>query len=90
MKLGHLIFFAVSGLILARLLLDGDTDKLIAGSVLLCLAGVMIWFNRLWARYFLGFGFIESLASDFSNPERSSAAIAFLGWVLLLLLAVFL
>ena len=82
-------FIAISSLIIIRLFFVRDGDLVIAGSVLILFAGSMVWFNEFLAEYVLGVGFMELFATDFNNPERSSAAIAFLGWVMLLLLAGF-
>lgn len=79
-------FIGISILIIIRLFFFRDGELVIAGSVLILFAGSMVWFNEFLAEYVLGVGFMELFASDFNNPERSSAAIAFLGWVMLLLL----
>lgn len=60
-------------------------EKAVAVTMVILLAASMVWFNRFWANYILRFGFLESLASDFKSAERSSAAIALLGWAVLLL-----
>jgi len=82
----RIIFTAIGGSIIARLFLIDDLESTLVGmgSVLFC--GSMIFYNHLWAEYILPFGFWESKASDFKQPQNSAPAVAFLGWVFLLLL----
>lgn len=85
MSASRVVFVGISISLIAWLLLFRELEKAIAGSVLILLAATMVWYNSFWARYILRWGFLESFASDFKSAGRSSAAIAFLGWVVLLL-----
>ncbi len=85
MSFSRIVFIGLSIAMMAGVVLFGDMEKAIAVAVVILLAASMLWFNSIWANYILRFGFLESLASDFKSAEQSSAAIALLGWLVLLL-----
>jgi len=61
-------------------------DASIGIIIVLMIAGSMTLCSRFWAEYIIAFGFWERFAKDFKEPLNSQPAIAFLGWVLLLLI----
>jgi hypothetical protein len=82
-QLGSLIVAAL--IILRGITVRGwEEGGVIAITLIFILA--MIWFNEFWAKYILPFGWLESKAKDFKKAEYSAPAIAFIGWVLLLLI----
>lgn len=86
--MSRLIFIVIAGTIILRLFLVRGIEPATAGAVLVILIGTMVWFSDFWAEYILYFGFWESKAVDYKHPQRSTGAVAFLGWVFLLLLGV--
>ena len=83
----RLIFIAIALAVVARLYAVLGIEGVASGLVIVTLLGTMVWFNEFWAEYLLPFGFWASKASDFKTPQRSAAAVALLGWVLLMLVA---
>jgi hypothetical protein len=83
----RLIFIAIALAVVARLYALLGIEGVASGLVIVTLLGTMVWFNEFWAEYLLPFGFWASKASDFKTPQRSAAAVALLGWVLLVLVA---
>lgn len=88
MNISRAVFIGISLLIIIRLAFVRDGELVVAGFILTALAGMLVWFSDFLAEYVLGFGFMQFFATDFKHPERSSAAIAFLGWVMLVLFGV--
>jgi len=81
----RVVFIGISIFLVAWFLLFREFEKAIAGSFVILVAASMVWCNNFWTSYILRWGFLESFASDFKSAGRSSAAITFLGWVVLLL-----
>lgn len=82
-----IVFVVISIVMVARLYVLAGVEAAAGGLALAAVAATMVRFNEFWAEYILPFGFWASMASDSRNPGRSSAAVALLGWVLLILLA---
>jgi hypothetical protein len=82
------LFGVIGALVVIRLIATQGLEAAAAGALAAVFFGTMVWFKDFWAGYVLTFGFWESKASDFKHPARSSAAVALLGWVFLILLAV--
>ena len=83
--MSRLVFIAIAASIVLRLFLVQGLKPAAAGAVIVLLIGTMVWFSDFWAEYIIYFGFWESKASDYRHPQRSAGAVAFLGWVSLLL-----
>jgi len=88
MRESRTVFAGIALLIILRLVFFREGEMLFAGSVLILLAGTMVWFSDFWSDYLLTWGFMAYFASDFKAPQNSSAAVAMLGWVILLFLGV--
>lgn len=87
MRPARLVFLVIAALIVARLYIVEGAHAAGGGLGIVAITGAMIWFSRFLAEYLLPLGFWASKATDFKHPERSAAAIALIGWVLLLLAA---
>jgi len=85
--MSRLIFTGIALAVVARFYAVLGIEGAASGLVVVALVGTMVWFSDFWAEYLLPFGFWASKASDFKTPERSAAAVALIGWVLLLLIA---
>ena len=84
----RIFFIVTAAAIILRLLLAHGIKSATAGTVLVIPIGSMVWFSDVWAEYGLSLGFWESKAIDFKHPQRSAGAVAFLGWVFLILLGI--
>ena len=73
----------------ARVAFVGDLEYKIAAIALGLFCMLMIWFADHYASYWLGFGFWESKAKDFKQADRQGPVIAFLGWLGLIALTLF-
>lgn len=80
------IFSAIALLIVVRLFFVLDLGSALAVSLAVAVIGTMVWFSDIWTHYILPFGFWQTMARDYSSPERSGGAIVMIGWVLLILL----
>lgn len=87
MRPAKLVFAVIATLIVARLYIVGGIQAASGGLVAVVLTGAMIWCSRFVAEYLLPMGFWASKASDFKQADRSAAAVALIGWVLLSLMA---
>ncbi|MCW9023358.1 MAG: hypothetical protein OQK73_01635 [Gammaproteobacteria bacterium] len=76
----------VAALILLRGIIVRGWEEGSTIAMALAVILMMIWSNEFWAKYILPFGWLESKARDFKKAEYSAPAIAFVGWVLLLLI----
>jgi hypothetical protein len=85
--MSRLVFAAIALAVVARFYATLGIEGAAGGLLAVALVGTMVWFNEFWAEYLLPFGFWASKASDFKTPQRSAAAVALIGWVLLLLIA---
>jgi hypothetical protein len=85
--MSRVVFTGIALAVVARLYALLGIEGAAIGVVIVTLVGTMVWFNDFWAEYLLPFGFWASKASDFKTPQRSAAAVALIGWVLLLLVA---
>ena len=72
-----------------RVIFVGDLEFSVAAIALGLLGLGMIWFAHPLATYWLGFGFWESKAKDFKQAGKQGPVIAFLGWLGLITLTVF-
>ena len=80
------VFIGVSILIVIRLFFFRDGALLAPGAVLIVFAFTLVWFNEFWSEYLLPWGLMAYFATDFKTPGDSSAAVAMLGWAVLLFL----
>ena len=87
MRISRVIFLVISILVITRLFLVKDIEIAAIGTISVFVAATMVWFSGFWAKYLLGFGFMEQMATDYNNSGASAGAIALLGWIVLLLLA---
>lgn len=88
MTFGTVMSIILAVLIIVRAAMMQSLEDAIIGAVGVIFIGTMIWFKNVWAEYILPFGFWESKAKDYKNAAGSAPAIAFIGWVLLVLMFV--
>ena len=79
-------FIGIAILIIIRLFFFRDGVTLVPGCVLILFAFTLVWFSEFWAEYLLPWGLMAYFATDFKTPGDSSAAVAVLGWAILLAL----
>ena len=81
-------WIALSLAVISTLLALNSSQEGAAGVAGLNLLGLSMIFRPNWWTFWMPLGFWEQLASDESSADQQGAAIAFLGWIVLLLVLI--